>query len=81
MTPFIRLEDISKSFGNVHANRSIHLDIRIGRIKALLGENGAGKSTLMSILAGRLLPDRGRILVDGAPVVFSSAKEAITAAA
>lgn len=79
MTPFIRLEDISKSFGNVHANRSIHLDIRIGRIKALLGENGAGKSTLMSILAGRLLPDRGRILVDGAPVVFSSAKEAITA--
>jgi ABC-type uncharacterized transport system ATPase subunit len=79
VTPFIRLEDISKSFGRVHANRSIHLDIHTGRIKALLGENGAGKSTLMSMLAGRLLPDRGRILVDGTPTVFTSAKEAIDA--
>jgi simple sugar transport system ATP-binding protein len=63
--PVIRLEGISKSFGPVQANKDIHLDIRAGRIKALLGENGAGKSTLMSILAGRLQPDSGRIFVDG----------------
>lgn len=63
----IRLEAISKSFGLNPANRDITLEIRAGRIKALLGENGAGKSTLMNILSGRLAPDRGRIVIDGAP--------------
>ena len=67
-TPLIRLEAVSKSFGSVQANKAIDLDIRSGRILALLGENGAGKSTLMSILAGRLQPDSGRILVEGEPV-------------
>ena len=78
-TPSITLEHISKSFGRVQANRDISLTIRPGRIKALLGENGAGKSTLMSILAGRLQPDEGRILVDGQPVRFASARDAIQA--
>ena len=76
---FIRLEKVSKSFGSVQANREISLDIYSGKIKALLGENGAGKSTLMSILAGQLQPDKGRILMHGKPVVFSSTKAAIKA--
>jgi len=75
----IRLENISKSFGSVHANRNINLDIHSGKIKALLGENGAGKSTLMSILAGQLQPDSGRILIDGKPVAFPSTKAGIEA--
>ena len=70
--PVIRLEHICKSFGPVQANQDISLDIRAGQIKALLGENGAGKSTLMSILAGRLQPDSGRILVDGQPIDIRS---------
>ena len=77
--PLIRLENISKSFGSVHANRNISLDIQSGKIKALLGENGAGKSTLMSILAGQLQPDGGRILLNEKPMVFSSTKAAIKA--
>lgn len=76
---FIRLENISKSFGSVHANREICLDIYSGKIKALLGENGAGKSTLMSILAGQLQPDQGKIWLHGKPIVFSSTKAAIKA--
>jgi general nucleoside transport system ATP-binding protein len=68
----IRLEEITKSFGRLRANDRISLDIRAGRIKALLGENGAGKSTLMSILAGRVPPDHGRILVEGRPVSIGS---------
>ena len=76
--PMIRLEGIRKTFGRVVANKDITLDIRAGKIKALLGENGAGKSTLMSILAGRLQPDGGRIMVDGEPRKFFSAKDAIT---
>ena len=75
----IRLENISKAFGSVHANRNINLDIHSGKIKALLGENGAGKSTLMSILAGQLQPDSGRILIDGQPVAFPSTKDGIEA--
>ncbi len=77
--PCIRLAGISKSFGKVEANRDITIDIAAGEIHALLGENGAGKSTLMSILAGRLKPDRGRIIIDGSPVSFDTTKEAIAA--
>jgi simple sugar transport system ATP-binding protein len=73
----VRLEHIDKSFGPVHANQDISLDIHAGRIKAILGENGAGKSTLMSILAGQLQPDKGRILLQGKPAHFTSAKGAI----
>jgi simple sugar transport system ATP-binding protein len=75
--PLIRLEGLSKAFGPVYANRDITLDIRAGKIKSLLGENGAGKSTLMGMLAGRLQPDGGRILIDGRPHRFASARDAI----
>ncbi len=77
--PLVRLEGLTKSFGPVRANTDISLDIHGGRIKALLGENGAGKSTLMSILAGRLLPDSGRILINGREVHFASPRDSINA--
>ena len=72
--PAVRLENIGKSFGSVRANKNISLDLHAGRIKALLGENGAGKSTLMSILAGKLQPDSGKIFIDGAEkaILFES---------
>ena len=75
--PLIRLEGLSKAFGPIYANREITLDIHAGKIKSLLGENGAGKSTLMGMLAGRLHPDGGRILIDGRPRLFGSARDAI----
>ena len=78
-TPRIRLENISKNFGPVQANKNINLDITAGKITALLGENGAGKSTLMSILAGRYQPSGGTIYVDGAKQTFGSTKDAIEA--
>ena len=76
-TPLIRLEGLSKTFGPIYANRDISLDIHAGKIKSLLGENGAGKSTLMGMLAGRLSPDSGRILIEGRPCHFASARDAI----
>jgi ABC-type uncharacterized transport system ATPase subunit len=75
----VRLEGVSKTFGHVKANRDITLDIKGGRIKALLGENGAGKSTLMSILAGRLKPEAGQIIIDGTPQKNYCTKAAIRA--
>lgn len=77
--PHIRLEDISKSFGDVHANRDVSLEIVPGKVLALLGENGAGKSTLMSILAGQLQPSSGTIYVGEEQVQFSSTDKAIQA--
>ncbi len=77
--PFIRLENISKSFGDVRANHNISLDIRQGRILALLGENGAGKSTLMSLLAGQMQPDSGTIYYRGEAVSFTNTEKAIEA--
>ncbi len=76
-TPIIRLDKIGKSFGKVRANHDISLDIKEGRILALLGENGAGKSTLMSILAGQLQPDGGTIYYRGKPISFGSTEKAI----
>jgi len=78
-SPRIRLENISRSFGNVQANRDISLEIVPGEVLALLGENGAGKSTLMSMLAGQLQPSGGRIYLDEQPVVLSSTDKAIQA--
>lgn len=77
--PVVSLRGITKAFGQVRANSDISLDIRPGRIKALLGENGAGKSTLMSILAGHYHPDSGEILVDGQACLFRSTRDALRA--
>jgi simple sugar transport system ATP-binding protein len=57
----------------------VTLEIKEGRVLALLGENGAGKSTLMSMLAGQSQPDSGTIYHNGAKVVFSSTEKAIEA--
>jgi ABC-type uncharacterized transport system ATPase subunit len=77
--PVVRLEGISKRYGATAANQDIRLDIHARRIRALLGENGAGKSTLMGVLSGMVQPDSGRILIDGQPRAFRSAREAIAA--
>jgi simple sugar transport system ATP-binding protein len=64
--PAVRLHDITKRFGAVVACDGVDLELRRGRIHGILGENGAGKSTLMKMLIGLVLPDGGRIEIDGA---------------
>jgi simple sugar transport system ATP-binding protein len=70
---------IRKEFPGVVANDRVSFDVRRGEVHALLGENGAGKSTLMNILYGLYRPDGGEIRLNGKPVSFSSAREAIEA--
>ena len=72
----IRLEGITKTFGEVVANRNVSLSIRRGEILSLLGENGSGKTTLMNILSGIYFPDEGRIFVNGEEVTIASPKDA-----
>jgi simple sugar transport system ATP-binding protein len=78
-TPAIRLTDIDKYFGPVHANRGASLEVARGEIHALVGENGAGKSTLMRVLSGMYSADAGRMFVDGRDVTGWSTADAIDA--
>lgn len=64
----IRADQVSKSFGTSTALDDVSLSFEHGKIHALLGRNGAGKSTLLGLVANRLIPTAGRILVDGDPV-------------
>lgn len=69
----ILLEDIEITFNKgtalgMPALRGIRLEIPRGQFLTVIGSNGAGKSTLLNIIAGELLPDRGRLTVDGADI-------------
>jgi len=75
----IELKGIDKSFGPVHANKNIHLQVRRGTIHGIIGENGAGKSTLMSILYGFYQADRGQIEIHGKPIDIRDPSAAIAA--
>jgi ABC-2 type transport system ATP-binding protein len=65
MTPAIKIEQVHKRFGDLHALKGINLTIEQGEFFALLGPNGAGKSTLINIMAGLLKPSQGKISVMG----------------
>ncbi|AGB74071.1 MULTISPECIES: ABC transporter ATP-binding protein [Rhizobium] len=74
--PLLSLRGISKSYGQVHANKHIDLDVAKGSIHAILGENGAGKSTLMKLIYGVEQPDEGTIAWHGQPLSLASPAEA-----
>jgi ABC-type sugar transport system ATPase subunit len=59
-----------RSFGGQIALRGVDLVAAAGRIHALVGQNGAGKSTVIGVLSGRVAPERGVVLVNGAPLRF-----------
>ncbi|MBY3091140.1 sugar ABC transporter ATP-binding protein [Rhizobium laguerreae] len=70
--PLFRMEGISKRYGGAVALKDADIAIRPGAIHAVLGENGAGKSTLIKIMAGVVVPDEGRMLLDGKEIAFAS---------
>jgi putrescine transport system ATP-binding protein len=63
--PFVRIEGVTRTFGDVYAVDNVSLDIFKGEFFALLGPSGCGKSTLLRMLAGFESPSQGRILIDG----------------
>src|SRR3569623_1555953 len=70
--PLFRMEGISKRYGGVRALEKAELTVHAGRVHAILGENGAGKSTLIKTMAGVVVPDEGRMLLDGREVTFAA---------
>jgi len=65
----IRVNDLHKSFGKIHAVRGVSFAAQDGRITGLLGPNGAGKSTTLRALYTVLKPDSGSATIDGIDVV------------
>jgi putrescine transport system ATP-binding protein len=63
--PLLRIEGVTKRFGNFSAVNQLSLDIGAGEFFALLGPSGCGKTTLLRMLAGFETPDEGRILLAG----------------
>lgn len=57
----LKLEDISKSFGQKSVLKDINLEIKEGEIYGVIGMSGSGKSTLLSLIADLLRPDTGKI--------------------
>jgi len=77
VAPAIELKEISKSFGQISANKNINLKIMPGTIHGIIGENGAGKSTLMSILYGFHKADKGSIFIKGIETLIPDSQTAI----
>lgn len=59
------VQDLRKAYGGVEVLKGVDLLVEDGEIHALLGANGAGKSTLIKCLSGAVMPDSGKITVDG----------------
>ncbi|PKM71559.1 MAG: heme ABC transporter ATP-binding protein [Firmicutes bacterium HGW-Firmicutes-16] len=77
MEELLRMEGISKQFGEFFANRNVCFEVRAGEVHTLLGENGAGKSTLMNVLVGLYQPTSGSIFLHGKKVKIDSPAHAV----
>jgi spermidine/putrescine transport system ATP-binding protein len=64
----VRLDNVTKRFGDLEAVRSLSLDVERGEFFTLLGPSGCGKTTTLRMVAGFEEPSDGRILIDGADV-------------
>ena len=63
--PYIRIENVTKRFGDFVAVDNVSLNIEQGELFALLGGSGCGKTTLLRMLAGFESPTSGKIFIDG----------------
>jgi putrescine transport system ATP-binding protein len=66
--PFVRIERVTRTFGDIYAVDDVSLEIYRGEFFSLLGPSGCGKTTLMRLLAGFEPPSAGRIFIDGTDV-------------
>jgi len=69
----IRIRNLHKSFGHVHALRGIDLDVAQGEVVVIVGPSGSGKSTLLRCINHLEKPTSGEIIVDGIAVTDRNA--------
>ncbi len=61
----LEVQDLSKSFGGIHAVSDCTFSVEQGSITGLIGPNGAGKTTAFNLVSGILKPDSGKVWFDG----------------
>jgi ABC-2 type transport system ATP-binding protein len=69
--PVIRVRDLHKSYGQLHAVDGVSFEVERGEVFGLLGPNGAGKTTTVEVLEGLRKPDSGEVSVLGVDAVHS----------
>lgn len=74
MSAAIEMQDIDMAFSGVQVLKKIHLTLKPGEIKGLVGKNGAGKSTLLKIVEGIHTPTGGTIRILGREITRSTPK-------
>jgi simple sugar transport system ATP-binding protein len=74
--PILELENIGKSYGNIHALRGVNLRVSQGEVTCVLGDNGAGKSTLIKIVSGLHDYTDGVMKINGVARRFGSPRTA-----
>lgn len=67
----IEIRDLTKSYGNISAIRSLNFSVKKGEVVGFLGPNGAGKTTTMKIITGYMAPTSGSVKVGGYDVFES----------
>ena len=73
----IRMDNINKFYGSVHALRDVNLKVDRHEVVGLLGDNGAGKSTLIKVLSGAVPVTSGDIFIKGKRVEMKTTNDAI----
>lgn len=73
--PIIEVQNVTKKFAGLVANRDVNLTVGRGELLGLIGPNGAGKSTLFNLIAGAIEPTEGRIVFDGNDITRTKGTE------
>ena len=68
MSEMLQIQNVSISFGGIHALSDVSFDVHRGEVLGLIGPNGSGKSTIVNVVSGIYTADSGKIIFDGKEV-------------
>ncbi len=74
--PVIETRGLGRRFGPVVALQDVDVQLHAGEVNCVVGDNGAGKSVFIKMLCGMLGASSGDVLLDGAPIAFTSPRQA-----
>ncbi len=77
LAPVLELDGLTKQYPGVLALDNFSMTLERGEVRALLGKNGAGKSTAIKVLSGAVIPDNGRITIEGVECPINGPMDAL----